>query len=140
MPTEITTQAIKRARQFRRSMTDGEKKLWAELKQFRQWYGIHARKQVPLGPYTVDFAIHAHRLVIEVDGEHHFTPSGLRRDAARDAWLRNAGYRVLRFTTGEISDEFDGCVEQLLSELAVTRRFSPVFQGVAHTPANLAPT
>ncbi|WP_318764204.1 DUF559 domain-containing protein [Aminobacter niigataensis] len=39
-------------------MTDGERKLWGELKDFRRLYGLHARKQAPIGPYIVDFVLH----------------------------------------------------------------------------------
>jgi very-short-patch-repair endonuclease len=119
MPTRVTTQAIKRARRLRRNMTEGERKLWSELKQFRGWYGVHVRKQTSIGDYTVDFVIHEHRLIVEVDGEHHFTPDGLARDARRDAWLESLGYRILRFNTGEISNSFNGCVEEILAALGL---------------------
>jgi len=100
-------------------MTDGERKLWSELREFRRWYGIHVRRQVPLGPYVADFVIHEHRLVIEVDGEHHFTPDGLTRDHRRDAWFASQGYRVVRVSTGELSGSFDGCVEEILAALGL---------------------
>jgi very-short-patch-repair endonuclease len=100
-------------------MTDGERKLWSELKEFRRWYGVHVRKQAPIGPYVVDFAIHEQKLVIEVDGEHHFTAEGLVRDVRRDAWLKSIGYRVLRFNTGDLSDSFDGCVQEILAALGL---------------------
>ncbi|CAI2933924.1 protein of unknown function [Aminobacter niigataensis] len=57
-PTAINPAAIKRARSLRRNMTDGERKLWGELKDFRRLYGLHARKQAPIGPYIVDFVLH----------------------------------------------------------------------------------
>ena len=100
-------------------MTDGERKLWSELKEFRRWYGVHVRKQAPIGPYVVDFAIHEQKLVIEVDGEHHFTAEGLVRDVRRDAWLKSIGYRVLRFNTGDLSESFDGCVQEILAALGL---------------------
>ena len=120
MPTAISKQAISRARNLRRSMTDGEKKLWGELRQFRRWYGVHTRRQVPIGPYVADFAIHDHKLVIEVDGEHHFTAKGKMMDKCRDAWFVEQGYRVLRFNTGELSESFGGCVEEILHALDLT--------------------
>lgn len=119
VPTLVSREHVERARKLRRNMTDGERRLWAELKQFRRWYGIHVRKQAPIGPYVADFAVHEHRLIIEVDGEHHFTSEGLRRDAHRDKWLASVGYRVLRLNTGELSSAFDGCVEEILRELGL---------------------
>ena len=98
-------------------MTDGDRRLWSELRDFRRLYGLHVRKQVPMGPFVADFAIHGRALVIEVDGEHHFLPGQMCRDARRDEWFTGQGYRVLRFSTGELSDSFDGCVEEILREL-----------------------
>jgi very-short-patch-repair endonuclease len=100
-------------------MTEGERKLWAELREFRRWYGIHVRKQAPIGIYVADFAIHEHKLVIEVGGQHHFEPERQRRDRERDEWLSGQGYRVIRFSTGELADSFDGCIEEILRALGL---------------------
>lgn len=119
MPTANRPGSTARSRRLRRAMTDGERRLWGELREFRRQYGIHVRRQAPVGPYVADFAVHAHRLIIEVDGEHHFTPEGLRRDRIRDDWLATQGYRVLRINTGELSSSFNGCVEEILRELGL---------------------
>ncbi|MEZ5811983.1 MAG: endonuclease domain-containing protein [Rhizobiaceae bacterium] len=121
MPTVVEQTAIKRARTLRRAMTDGENKLWRELREFRRLYGIHVRSQVPIGPYVADFAVHSAKLVIEIDGEHHFTAEGRRRDEIRDAWFRKRGYTVLRFNTGEVSESFDGCVEEIIRKLGLMK-------------------
>ena len=119
MPTEIAPNMIGRARALRRSMTDGERKLWSELRDFRRLYGVHVRKQAPIGRYIVDFVVHSEKLVIEVDGEHHFEPDQMRRDGERDDWFISEGYTVVRFTTGELSESFDGCIEEVLKEIGV---------------------
>ncbi|WP_292578838.1 MULTISPECIES: DUF559 domain-containing protein [unclassified Mesorhizobium] len=118
-PTAIDPAVIKRARSLRRNMTEGELKLWSELKEFRRLYGLHVRKQAPIGLYIVDFVLHEKGLVIEVDGEHHFAPDRMERDRIRDSWLGQQGYRVLRFSTGELTESFDGCVEEILREIRV---------------------
>ena len=118
-PTSNDTTIIDRARKLRRAMTDGERKLWRELRDFRRLYGIHVRKQAPIERFVVDFVVHEHKLVIEVDGEHHFTPDGLKRDAIRDSWLGAQGYRILHFNTGEIAGCFNGCIEEILAALGV---------------------
>lgn len=102
-------------------MTDGERRLWLELREFRRWYGVHVRRQVPIGRYVADFAIHEQRLVIEVDGEHHFEADRMAKDGHRDDWFGSQGYRVLRFNTGELSDSFEGCVEEILAALGLMR-------------------
>jgi len=112
--TSIDPHVIPRARRLRRGMTDGERKLWAELREFRRWYGVHVRRQAPIGVYVADFVIHERKLVNEADGEHHFEPDRRRRDRERDEWFAGQGYSVRRLSTGELSDSFDGCIEEIL--------------------------
>ena len=119
MPTGIHPRTIARARALRRNMTAGEAMLWSKLREFRTLYGVHVRKQAPIGPYIADFAIHEKGMVIEVDGEHHFTDDGLRRDVTRDMWISEQGYRILHFSTGDIAESLDGCVEKIISELGL---------------------
>jgi very-short-patch-repair endonuclease len=119
-PTVVAPIAIARARKLRKVMTDGETKLWRLLREFRKLYGIHVRKQVPIGPFVADFAIHEARLVIELDGEFHFEGDSPDRDRNRDDWFAGAGYRVLRLTTGEFAENPGGCIELILRELGVT--------------------
>jgi very-short-patch-repair endonuclease len=100
-------------------MTVGEKRLWFELRQFRRLHGVHARRQVPIGRYVADFAIHDKGLVIEIDGEHHLFAAQIAWDRERDGWLTTQGYRVLRFTSTELAQRFDGCIKEILRELGV---------------------
>jgi len=92
------------ARRLRVEMTDAERKLWQALRAHR-FRSIGFRRQAPLGPYIADFACHALKLVIEVDGGQH---SGSTRDAARDEWMTREGYRVLRFWKNEVLGEYYG--------------------------------
>jgi very-short-patch-repair endonuclease len=119
VPTGIEPVTIVRARRLRRSMTEGERKLWRELREFRRIYGVHVRKQAPIGPYITDFAIHEKMIVIEVDGEHHFMPEQAEKDIKRNKWLAGQGYKVIRFTTGDLTDSFDGCIEEVLREIGL---------------------
>ncbi|TFF21927.1 endonuclease domain-containing protein [Jiella endophytica] len=121
MPTRTDRRSVEKARQLRKSMTEGEKRLWHELKTFRRHFGVHFRKQVPIGPYVADFAAHYERLIVEVDGEFHHYPDRMARDAVRDAWLNRQGYRVLRFSTGDIEAAFDGCVEEIMDAPGLKR-------------------
>ncbi|MBB6309544.1 endonuclease domain-containing protein [Xanthobacter tagetidis] len=84
---------VARARTLRRSMTDAEARLWRLLRD-RRFDGAKFRRQVPAGPYVADFLSFGHRLVVEADGGQH---AGALRDAARDAFFRRSGFRVLRF-------------------------------------------
>ena len=119
MTRNRTTRSKRRSRSMRKSMTDGEARLWSELKQFKRLYGVHVRRQAPIGPYFADFAVLSQNLIIELDGEQHFTPEGQRRDRARDEAMRANGYRVHRISTADWWDNPDGCIEELLRVLDV---------------------
>jgi len=74
-----------------------------------------------MGSYIVDFCSVSRRLVIELDGESHYTQS--RYDARRSAWLRRKGYRILRFTNYELGEELTGVLATIAR--AVVRRPPP---------------
>lgn len=112
-PTRIDPAQISRAKALRKNMTNGEKRLWRELKDFKRHYNVHVRKQAPIGPYVADFAIHELKLIIEVDGEHHFTEHSQLRDTKRDAWFATQGFETVRFNTGDL-DDLSACIETIL--------------------------
>jgi very-short-patch-repair endonuclease len=95
------------AQKLRADPTPAEVRLWNLIRPFRTG-GYHFRKQVPLGPYIVDFACLHANLVIEVDGDTHFTAAGARRDIERDRYLRDRGLSVLRFTNDDVNGNSDG--------------------------------
>jgi len=82
------------ARGLRRRQTDSERVLWWQLRD-RQLHHAKFRRQHPIGPYIVDFCCPEHGLVVELDGGHH--AAQVQADARRTAFLRQRGYRVLRF-------------------------------------------
>jgi very-short-patch-repair endonuclease len=47
-------------------------------------------------------------LVIELDGDSHFTDQGERYDRRRTATLEGERIRVLRFTNKEVMEQFEG--------------------------------
>jgi very-short-patch-repair endonuclease len=89
------------ARTLRQSMTQAERLLWNYLRR-ADLSRSHFRRQTPIGPFIVDFACRAAKLVIEVDGSAHDSRDAQERDAQRDQWLRDNGFRVLRFTNAEV--------------------------------------
>nr|WP_246731730.1 endonuclease domain-containing protein [Methylocapsa sp. S129] len=70
--------------------------LWRLLRGSRV-DGLKFRRQVPIGPYIADFLCFQHRLIVELDGPPHDDDERKGRDSARDEWLHEQGYRVLRF-------------------------------------------
>jgi len=87
-----------RARAMRRAPTDAELRLWRLLRD-RRLNGFKFRRQVPVGPYIVDFLCVASRLIVEADGSQH-DQNG--RDGVRDACLESQGWTVLRFWNPDV--------------------------------------
>lgn len=89
-------------------MTASEQKLWRELRKLDRNF----RRQSPIGRYFADFASHGLSLVIEVDGGvHERFPEVALKDAERQGWLEGQGYRVIRFTDRQVTDDIEHCVE-----------------------------
>jgi very-short-patch-repair endonuclease len=105
-----------RARQFRLNSTDVECVPWRLLRD-RRLNGTKFRRQVPIGPYIVDFAAIQHHLVVDLDGGQH---ADNVRDKRRDAFLTAEGWRVLRFWNNEVLQNRNGVLENILSALTPT--------------------
>ena len=116
VPPPAPSLATKRARALRRNATPAETLLWRAMRA-RSLDGIRVKRQVPFGPYILDFAIPALSVAIEVDGETHATGDGPARDARRDEWMRVQGWRVLRFTNPEVLGNLEGVLLTILSAL-----------------------
>jgi very-short-patch-repair endonuclease len=77
---------------------------------------------VRLGNHVVDFLWRRQRLVVEIDGyRFHSSRSAVERDRRRDAELAAAGYRVIRITWRQLTEE----------PYSVVARLSPALHAVA---------
>lgn len=101
------------AKTLRRNATAAEKRLWNLLRD-RLLEGWKFRRQVPLGPYIVDFYCSEAKLIIEADGGQH---AGSTNDEIRTTWLTKNGYRVKRFWNNEILTNSEGVLTELIALL-----------------------
>jgi very-short-patch-repair endonuclease len=85
---------------MRKAPTDAERALWLRLRH-RQIDGLKFRRQVPIGPFIVDFFCRDAGLVIELDGSQH-AEACAAYDRRRTVWLEGHGLRVLRFWNGDV--------------------------------------
>ena len=102
------------ARALRRRSTDAERTLWRFLRA-RQLGGLRFRRQHPVGDYIVDFVCLENAVVIELDGSQHSEPMQKARDAARDRWLEEEGFMVLRFWDNDVLTNVEGVLEVIES-------------------------
>ena len=112
-------------------MTEAERRVWQILRS-QQTEGYRFRRQVPIGRYVADFACHAARLIVEIDGGQHdrLSPS----EAEQSLFLHIEGYRVLRFWNNEVLVNLEGVHHTIAEAL---RRITPT-QTLPHQGGGLS--
>ena len=98
---------------MRRIPTDAERKIWLLLRD-RRLDGMKFRRQVPFGPYILDFVCLERRLVVEIDGGQH---ADSKADTIRDARLQERGFRVVRYWNTDVLRNREGVLTDLLLQL-----------------------
>lgn len=104
---------LKRAAEMRAQMTRAENILNEYLSKSEfglpNFYAQHV-----IYPYIVDFACLDNLLIIEVDGGSHDRTRD--SDSIRDAELKKAGFKVLRFSNGEVLLDIDSVMNSIQFE------------------------
>ncbi|WP_343221488.1 endonuclease domain-containing protein [Mesorhizobium silamurunense] len=121
-----------KARALRIHATKGENLLWYELRELKA-SGLKFRRQCPIGPYIVDFACLAVKLIVEIDGDLHEHDKGKRHDAVRDAYLRLLGYDVFRVDEPDVINSA-WHVAQVIKEKAARMAGDPTRPLRGHPP------
>ncbi|MBQ8228764.1 MAG: endonuclease domain-containing protein [Clostridia bacterium] len=102
------------ARELRRNMTPWERKLWYE---FLHSYPVRFRRQATLGDYIADFYCTKAKLVIELDGGHHYIQKNEQRDFIRTSEIESLDIDVIRVCNLDIDKNFYGVCEYIDSEV-----------------------
>jgi len=92
------------ARRLRREMTRHERHLWYD---FLKDYPAHIYKQRIIGNYIADFYCPSANLVIELDGNQHYTTEGMELDADRTEIIEQYDIKVMRIHNSDIDSDFD---------------------------------
>ena len=115
------------ARKLRREISLPEVLLWKQLRATKM--GLRFRRQHPIGPYVCDFYCATAKLTVEVDGKFHGRGDRPQRDADRDRFFEQNGYRVLRVAAGEVLRNVEAVVTMIVSFAA-----RPLHQPAAGPP------
>jgi very-short-patch-repair endonuclease len=99
---------------LRKNMTDAENMMWLKLRR-KQLKGYQFYRQKIIGNYIVDFYCPKTNLVIELDGEQHYSEIGRAKDRTRDNVLRKMCVKVLRFSDRDVFENIDGVMEGIWS-------------------------
>jgi len=101
-------------RNLRKKLTPAEASLWSLLKS-KQAFGLKFRRQTSIENYIVDFYCPKYNIVIELDGEPHFTQEQADKDQKRDKRLKELGHIVLRYENQIVFDHPDFIIGDLKS-------------------------
>ncbi len=99
------------ARKLRKQGTKGEAILWRDVLKARQMKGYQFNRQFIIENYIVDFVSRKLKLIIEIDGNSHFSKS--KEDYERQTYLENLGFQVLRFSEALVIYRIDEVVAEI---------------------------
>lgn len=125
--TQIFNRFKERAKrkQLRHQLPEAELILWSKLKH-SQLDGFKFRRQASIGRYVVDFYCPTHQLVVELDGNSHFTDEAEVYDGIRNQYMESLGLTILRFTNKEVRENLSGVLQNIRESL---HSFSPPLEG-----------
>ena len=103
----------KRARAFRRALTEPEAMLWSRLKGRGRDRPIF-RRQHAFGTIIFDFYCVTAKLAVEIDGSTHWSEEKRVKDEARDIWAMRQGIAVLRIGAGEVYRDLGGVTDGVI--------------------------
>ena len=106
-----------RAKRMRREPTEAEHKLWDYLRN-RSLGGYKFYRQVPIGPYIVDFISHEFGVVVEVDGATHGDVDEVTRDERRTEFLIAQGLVAHRVNNADVFENIIGVCDGILIVMA----------------------
>ena len=106
-----------RRQALRHQMSEPEKYLWQVLRN--QQMGVKFRRQHGIGHYIVDFYCPELKLVIEVDGESHFSEEGRANDNIRDQFMLALGIITLRFKNKDVIQDIDAIQREIKHKIGL---------------------
>ena len=104
------------ARELRKNMTDAERHLWSRIRR-KQLKNYQFYRQKNIGDYIVDFYCPGAKLIVEVDGGHHYMSENTEKDEARDKYLESLGFRVLHFSDRDVLKNMEGVLQKIFDHL-----------------------
>ncbi|MBD0385907.1 MAG: endonuclease domain-containing protein [Nostoc sp. C3-bin3] len=116
---------VVRAKELRKNMTPTEEKLWNSYLKNLEFRFLRQR---PINNFIVDFYCANLKLVIEVDGNSHFTNEGKYSDAERTAILEGYRLNIIRFTNDDVLNNFESVCQQIEEVITLYMSLNPPYK------------
>ena len=120
------TEYKQRRQELRHNMTEPEKQLWQILRNSQM--GVKFRRQHGIGHYIVDFYCVELKLVIEVDGESHYSEDAKAYDEIRDNFILSLGITTIRLNNDDVIKNIEGVYQYIKQQLILRAKFLQVEQ------------
>ena len=104
-----------RRRDLRQRSTRAEELLWERLRNNK--LGVKFRRQFSVRGYVVDFYCPKGRLIVELLGSVHKTPSAKKYDEYRKKYLESFWMTILEFWNDEVEKDIEGVLDKIRSHL-----------------------
>ena len=98
-------------------MTEAESIFWQIAKS--KGLGEKCRRQYIIGEYIVDFFFRQSMVIVEIDGDYHFTEEQQIKDKERQEWLEQQGYKVLRFMNDQVMFDTDKTIDIIKNNIQI---------------------
>ena len=122
---------IPRAKELRKNMTPGEKKLWYQVLNQSKMMNYRFLRQRAIDNHIADFFCKELKLLIEVDGTHHDLQQ--KEDEQRDTRLKILGYETFRVSHYMVMTDIENVVRAI--EAKVLEREEAL--GIKHSDSPL---
>ena len=108
------------ARSLRKNQTPAEKIFWEKVRN-RRFLGLKFNRQFIIehqnrSYFIADFHCFEKKIIVEIDGKIHLQQ--LDYDIIREDILKEMGYKILRFTNNEVSNDWNSVKEIMIQELS----------------------
>jgi very-short-patch-repair endonuclease len=77
--------------------------------------GLQVPREFPIGQFIADFCCLERKVVIELDGGQH--QGQVQEDNARSTYVKNHGFRVVRFWNSQVLENSEGVALAILDAL-----------------------
>jgi len=106
-------------RQLRKNQTEPEKRFWSWVRN--KQLGTKFRRQQGIGKYIIDFYCAEFGLIIEIDGDSHYTEDAEQYDNERTTFLESKGFQVIRFTNLDVMQNKEGVLQAVVTSLKLLK-------------------